>query len=118
MVYRLKQFQIPAEILSKLHAIAPPHDNIGADKKIWLDDRRGNFTVSSAYRILAGTLDTNSTQINQNLPKIWQIESLERVHIFKWLIVHDRLLTNSRMASWYIVQPLEVSIESQISKST
>jgi hypothetical protein len=95
----LHQF-FPDTLLQKLYAIVPPHDTNGDDVMLWPGNNLGQFTVSSAYNKLECGMRMSAQHTDQLWTKIWRIPSLERVRVFMWLIKHDRILTNFRLARW------------------
>jgi ribonuclease HI len=97
--FDLLQQVVPSSIVQKLHAIVPPHASHEADKQFWPGTATGIFTVSSAYYML--TKETLN-DVNKRWKGIWKIESIERIRVFVWLLVHDRLLTKARLARWQL----------------
>jgi ribonuclease HI len=100
--FHMIQNLIPPHISEKLHAIVPPHDSQGSDMLFWPGTTSGLFSVSSAYHIIAG--DTTK-EAERRWMQIWKIKSIERVRVFIWQLVHDRLLTKSRLYRWHIGNP-------------
>jgi hypothetical protein len=82
-----------------MHAIVPPHENQGEDVQLWPGTSMGEFTVAAAYQALTGAT-TNENDMKWT--KIWKIDSIERIKVFVWQLVHDRLLTKARLAKWQI----------------
>jgi hypothetical protein len=58
--------------------------------------------VSNAYHLIAGDTTVGA---EKKWKRIWKIESIERVRVFIWQLVHDRLLTKARLARWRIGSP-------------
>jgi mannosylglycoprotein endo-beta-mannosidase len=90
---------VPNFVIQKMHAIVPPHENQGEDVQLWPGTSMGEFTVAVAYQALTGAT-TNENDMNWT--KIWKIDSIERIKVFVWQLVHDRLLTKARLAKWQI----------------
>jgi hypothetical protein len=67
---------------------------------LWPGNNLGQFTVSSAYNKLECGMRMSAQHTDQLWTKIWRIPSLERVRVFMWLIKHDLILTNFRLARW------------------
>jgi ribonuclease HI len=100
--FDLLQQYLPSSTIQKLHAIVPPHASNEEDKQFWPGTTSGQFTASSAYYMLTkNTLN----DVNKRWKEIWKIESIERIRVFVWLLVHDRLLTKSRLARWQLGNP-------------
>ncbi|KAK2380517.1 phragmoplast orienting kinesin [Trifolium repens] len=101
--YNILQNLIPQSIIQKLHAIVPPHDSQGKDVSLWPGTSTGAFTVSAAYHLITGDIMKHA---DKKWAQVWKIEGMERVKVFTWQLVHDRLLTKSRLARWNITSPL------------
>jgi hypothetical protein len=101
--YNMLQNVIPHPLIQKFYAIVPPHDSQGKDVALWPGTNTGGFTVSAAYHLLTG--DTMK-QADKKWTQVWKIEGMERIKVFLWQLVHDRLLTKSRLARWNISSPL------------
>jgi hypothetical protein len=100
--FELLQQSLPSSIIQKLHAIVPPHPSQEEDIQLWPGTATGHFTVSSAYYMITRhTLN----DANKRWKEIWKIESIERIRVFVWLLVHDRLLTKSWLARWQLGNP-------------
>ncbi|MCH84271.1 RNA-directed DNA polymerase (Reverse transcriptase), partial [Trifolium medium] len=92
----------PGEVINKLRSVVPPsHDN-ELDVQLWPGNRMGVFTVAEAYRRLAGF---HMQQEARQWKQVWRIEATERVRVFIWQIMHDKLLTNWRLAKWNLCRP-------------
>jgi hypothetical protein len=66
---------------------------------VWPGNRMGEFTVSSAYGMLAkNQMDGNTTRWR----RIWKLGVIERIRVFVWQISHDRLLTKQKLARWQL----------------
>jgi hypothetical protein len=70
---------------------------------LWSGTSKGAFTVSATYQLLTG--DTMK-QAEKKWAQIWKIEGIDRIKVFLWQLVHDRLLTKSHLARWNISSPL------------
>jgi hypothetical protein len=88
---------VPTSIIQKLQAIVPPHTSHEEDVQLWPGTNTGQFTVSAAYHLITGdAMKCGEKKWSQ----IWKINSMERVRVFIWQLVHDRLMTNTRLARW------------------
>jgi ribonuclease HI len=88
---------VPNTIIKKMQAIVPPHVNQGEDIQLWPGTSMGNFTVASAYQLIANDLVDN---VDKKWSQIWKLDVIERVRVFIWQLTHDRILTNARLARW------------------
>ncbi|CAN1824010.1 Putative ribonuclease H protein At1g65750 [Linum perenne] len=70
----------------------PPSPTGGDDELIWGPDPKGLFSIKSAYEILAAI---DRSVVDQRWKAVWNWQGLNRVRLFLWLAVHNRLLTNS-----------------------
>lgn len=69
----------------------PPSQENERDVHLCPGDRLRNFSVSSAYKILQGSLDDFCSSLWK---VIWKLQVTERVRFFVWKIKHGRLTTN------------------------
>jgi ribonuclease HI len=90
---------VPNSIVQKMHAIVPPHASHDNDIQFWPGTNTGHFTVAAAYRLITGG---DMHDGDKKWSQIWKINSMERVRVFIWQMVHDRLKTKARLASWQI----------------
>jgi hypothetical protein len=49
--------------------------------------------------------------------RLWEIGVLERIRCFKWLLEHDRVLTNSRLSSMHLGAALSVHCKETVKTS-
>jgi hypothetical protein len=88
---------VPTSIIQKLQAIVPHHTSHEEDVQLWPGTNTGQFTVSAAYHLITGDAMKRD---EKKWSQIWKINSMERVRVFIWQLVHDRLMTNTRLARW------------------
>ncbi|KAK2417953.1 hypothetical protein QL285_040194 [Trifolium repens] len=93
---------VPDSIIQKMHAIVPPHTSYGDDIKLWPGNRAGSFTVSAAYQLI--TLETTDI-VDRTWNSVWKIDCIERIKVFMWQLIHDRLLTKAKLAKWHVSDP-------------
>lgn len=63
-----------------------------ADKVSWMNARSGKFTVNEAYMLTAeGSKDDGW----EGWRMLWKMRIQQRVKVFAWIMVHDKLMTNS-----------------------
>ncbi|KAF7813509.1 ribonuclease H [Senna tora] len=73
----------------------PPNPNRSSDSLCWGLHGDGRFSVRKAYHLLE----------DANLPRgnwkwIWKLNTTERVRVFMWQVIHQRLPTKDRCAAW------------------
>ncbi|CAJ2653650.1 unnamed protein product [Trifolium pratense] len=102
---------LPTSVLQKLVAIPPPEDAQDDDINYWPAGKHGNFTVASAYNILA---DINCQHNNTTWNIVWKIQACERVRAFVWLLKHGRMLTHYRMSKMNLGLPFCTFCEDEI----
>ncbi|XVE48701.1 hypothetical protein DITRI_Ditri01bG0023300 [Diplodiscus trichospermus] len=87
---RLQQI-LPADIILQLNATLLRDDHEAEDKFMWGLNSSGHFSVKSAYM----SLRQNFGEVCDDLwRQIWRIKAPQRVHVFIWLALHGRLMTN------------------------
>ncbi|KAA3460139.1 reverse transcriptase [Gossypium australe] len=83
---------LPDDKLKRIVSIPPPHPDDGEDRIIWARSGSGSFSIRSAY----WALKENSWRPKDDDWKIvWKYKGPQRVKIFLWLVVNQKLLTNS-----------------------
>ncbi|CAA0830665.1 Polynucleotidyl transferase- ribonuclease H-like superfamily protein [Striga hermonthica] len=81
----------PSSVIMQIAGIAPPREQAGADRMIWVASHDGDFSTRTAYRALAPQ-PRDPDRVLWKL--IWRTQVPQRVRSFLWLTAHDRLLTN------------------------
>ncbi|CAN1780458.1 Putative ribonuclease H protein At1g65750 [Linum perenne] len=71
--------------------MSPPAASQGEDQWIWGLSKDGKFTIKSAYLLLQ-----NASSGQDMWNSIWQWKGPNRVRLFLWLAIQDKLLTNSQ----------------------
>ena len=84
---------ISPDLLSRIRALLPPRYDYGDDLVLWPGNSIGEFSVASSYNLLSNFPNSEPSSL---WPHVWKLRTPERVRSFIWLLVHDRLLTNSR----------------------
>jgi hypothetical protein len=85
-----------------MHAIVLPHDSYGEDVQLWPGNRAGNFTVSVAYHLITREM---TYIMDKTWTRVWKIDCIERIKVFIWQLIHDRLLTKAKLAQWHVGDP-------------
>ncbi|KAL4361411.1 hypothetical protein GQ457_04G027310 [Hibiscus cannabinus] len=91
---------LPQAVLDKVSAIQPPSAALGQDLPGWRWEHNHCFFTRSAYSAL--DIDVYSTR-NFNWRLVWFIQLPQRIRVFLWLAVHDRLLTNVERKRCHLV---------------
>jgi hypothetical protein len=97
---------VPSSIIQKMHAIVLPHDSYGEDVQLWPGNRAGNFTVSVAYHLITREM---TYIVDKTWTRVWKIDCIERIKVFIWQLIHDRLLTKAKLARWHLGDPFCVN---------
>ncbi|PNY12420.1 ribonuclease H [Trifolium pratense] len=87
---------VPAVLQQKIAAILPPMEEYGCDERLGVGGSKYSFSVSSMYNNLC---DFHGNESDSTWNMIWKLQVPERVRAFVWLLMHDRLLTNSTKSS-------------------
>lgn len=80
---------ISVSVIDRIQAILPPLAEMGADRR--------EFSVSSAYRLVAGINDCAAVP---HWVTLWKIDVPERVRLFIWQLLHGKLLTKETKYKW------------------
>ncbi|KAK9010379.1 hypothetical protein V6N11_036890 [Hibiscus sabdariffa] len=89
---------LPADALEAIAAIKPPRPDAGADVPGWRWENNRAFSVRSAYKALTADSAAPLVPISANTiacwPRIWKLQVQQRVRVFLWLVLHQRIMTN------------------------
>ncbi|WCJ35671.1 DNAse I-like superfamily protein [Euphorbia peplus] len=85
---------LPTTYLFRLASLVILHGVGVSDGWSWSCSNSGNFSVKSAFQLLSGEAAGDSV-VSQVWKKVWTVRVSERVRCFLWLVVHNRILTNS-----------------------
>ncbi|KAL4353175.1 hypothetical protein GQ457_06G017320 [Hibiscus cannabinus] len=83
---------LPRIALDRIASVPPPRTRLGGDFPVWRwEDKRG-FTTRSAYAFLVLDSGTHYPTVWR---RIWKLVVPQRVRVFVWVTLHERLLTNA-----------------------
>ncbi|CAN1848775.1 Putative ribonuclease H protein At1g65750 [Linum perenne] len=89
--WRFLSNYLPPQCILQVAGMQSPKLESGEDDLIWGPDQNGQFSIKSAYEVLA----TTRTKENGLLWKtVWNWSGPNHVRFFLWLTAHNRLLTN------------------------
>ncbi|GKA47117.1 LURP1-like domain-containing protein [Tanacetum coccineum] len=77
--------------ISASHSVSPSHED--KDSMYWGCSSIGKFSMKSALKFIRNEGDT---QDYRKWEIVWKAPVFERIKMFIWLALHDRLLTNSQ----------------------
>ncbi|CAI0476266.1 unnamed protein product, partial [Linum tenue] len=90
------------EITSMKKSMEAPKLNLGEDKTIWGIERDGRFSLKFAYKLAAGALDDEP---DKDCKLFWRWKGPNRIKLFLWLVIHDRLFTDHKAHCKWELQP-------------
>jgi hypothetical protein len=64
----------------------------GRDERAGVGGKRSDFSVASMYNNICGFKKSDAQPVWN---KVWKLNVPERIRTFIWMVVHNRLLTNS-----------------------
>ncbi|KAK4282627.1 hypothetical protein QN277_013982 [Acacia crassicarpa] len=89
----------PRNIVDMFQNVLPPSPADGSDRRIWCLPDSNSVTVRAIYKCLSPHVTTD--EVSQKMWKqLWRWKGPQKVKIFAWMMVHQRLLTMSRIARW------------------
>ncbi|GAU25543.1 hypothetical protein TSUD_259770 [Trifolium subterraneum] len=83
---------MPTSFQQKIAAVLPPHVDNGRDERVGVGGNKKDFSVTSMYNNLCGF---NKDDAHYMWGRVWKLKAPERVRTFIWLVMHNKLLTNS-----------------------
>ncbi|CAN1759813.1 Putative ribonuclease H protein At1g65750 [Linum perenne] len=87
---KLVQF-LPLATVNLVMGMTPPQADRGDDDWVWGIEKDGKFSVKSAYRIVC---NLGETKMADPWLSVWKWKGPQRVKLFLWLAVHEKILTN------------------------
>ena len=78
-------------IYNRIVAAQPPYADQGQDCLAWKHTNDGTFSVASAYEVLSGQLNLQSSRLAK---LVWDWKCPMRLNLFLWRVVNDALPTN------------------------
>ncbi|CAN1127865.1 Putative ribonuclease H protein At1g65750 [Linum perenne] len=82
---------LPNELVEQVVGHSAPRDQLRRDIWVWGVNHDGRFTIKSAYDLIS-TPGTTAPYIRWE--KVWKWRGPQRIILFLWLALQDRLLTN------------------------
>ncbi|KAL4284826.1 hypothetical protein GQ457_16G025340 [Hibiscus cannabinus] len=83
---------LPRIALDRIASVPPPRAGLGGDFPVWRWEDKRVFTTRSAYDFLALDPGTHYPAVWK---RIWKLIVPQRVRVFVWVTLHERLLTNA-----------------------
>ncbi|CAN1311979.1 Putative ribonuclease H protein At1g65750 [Linum perenne] len=82
---------LPINAVDLVVGMTLPREDRGEDQWVWGEESHGRFSIRSAYRLIC-----NQPALNFLDPwkSVWRWKGPNRIRVFLWLAVQDRLLTN------------------------
>lgn len=85
---------LPIEILNMILDYPIMNNTNREDRKNWEYDPNGRFILSSAYNLITNQRLTITPLPNKVFRKIWQAKVPNKIKIFLWTLLYDRLPTS------------------------
>jgi hypothetical protein len=89
--WSLLQDWLPKDIQYKIAAIFPPNVENGRDERCIVGGNNNGFSINIVYQNLCGF---HKEGADPKWSKIWKFSVSERVKVFMWLVLNNRILTN------------------------
>lgn len=90
---------LPNNVILRIAAIKPPLNNCGRDEIRWAHSKTWLFTVKSAYLSL---IQQQSALDDPGWKIIWKWQGPQRIKMFLWLAVQNKLKTKAELARRHI----------------
>lgn len=84
---------LPDSVLQEIVSHELVEDEEAIDEIYWNGSPSGGFTISSALNIIRNVEETEDDQ-SKKWALIWKAPVPQRVRLFMWLLIQDRLMTN------------------------
>ncbi|KAK8976477.1 hypothetical protein V6N11_007820 [Hibiscus sabdariffa] len=98
---------LPQQNLECVASIYPTNGTIGDDLPRWRWEKNGRFSTKSAYNYLCRETDDGRDSIWR---RIWKLNVPQRVRVFVWLSMHERILTNMERVRRHCTESLQCEI--------
>ncbi|XP_061339719.1 uncharacterized protein LOC133286328 [Gastrolobium bilobum] len=90
---------LPSNVSNMIYSFLAPHDEDRPDRLIWSFNNSHLITVKEIYNRLYGHAIVDA-EAREMWKCLWSWNGPQKVKIFGWKLLHHRLLTKSRIASW------------------
>ncbi|KAK6930866.1 Reverse transcriptase zinc-binding domain [Dillenia turbinata] len=90
----LEMSLLPREKVVEIKSIIIPEVEVSPEKFCWLGNEDGTFSAASAYDIIR-SMRLKEIPSHMDWSWMWRADSPERVSLFLWLAVNNRLMTNA-----------------------
>ncbi|XP_061354128.1 uncharacterized protein LOC133298795 [Gastrolobium bilobum] len=91
---------LPLNIVDIIRSVLPPNAYDGPDRKIWGIHKSQSVSVSFLYDYLSNYEVIDDDVVKKTWNRLWTWKGPQRIKIFIWKMLHQKLLTNSYMSSW------------------
>ncbi|KAK8480524.1 hypothetical protein V6N11_037884, partial [Hibiscus sabdariffa] len=91
---------LPRVALDQIALVPPPRAGLGGDFPVWRWEDKRVFTTRSAYAFLTPGSEIHNTEVWKRL---WKLAVPQRVRVFVWVALHERMLTNMERVRRHIV---------------
>ncbi|KAK9035735.1 hypothetical protein V6N11_077766 [Hibiscus sabdariffa] len=98
---------LPEEVLDRIAAYPTPKAQYGSDVPGWRWDDKQIFSVRSSYAFLKRD-DGNHRHCHWR--RIWSLKVPQRVHVFMWLTVHGKHMSNAERVRRHLAMSAECPI--------
>ncbi|KAK8588204.1 hypothetical protein V6N12_022660 [Hibiscus sabdariffa] len=98
---------LPEEVLDRIAAYPTPKAQYGSDVPGWRWDDKQIFSVRSAYAFLKRD---DGNHRHRHWRRIWSLKVPQRVHVFMWLTVHGKHMSNAERVRRHLATSAECPI--------
>lgn len=90
---------LPNDVLKRIAAHELVEDENAGDLLYWKGDKKGAFSIKYAMKIIRNDM---SNEPHKQWDLVWKAPVQQRVRVFLWLLMHDRVLCNVNRMKRYL----------------
>ncbi|MFQ6623165.1 hypothetical protein Gotur_001529 [Gossypium turneri] len=98
---------LPEDLIGRISSIQPPHPLVGLDKILWTGTSSGCFSIKSAYHKVK---ESSWNSVEEAWKLHWKVEVPQRVRVFLWLVLKQRLLTQAERLRRGVINDARCSV--------
>ncbi|CAN1755653.1 Putative ribonuclease H protein At1g65750 [Linum perenne] len=105
---------LPSDLVLQVGGMIPPRRDAGDDVLVWGLEENGKFSIKSTYGLLK---DFRLDEQNGCWQKVWKWKGPNRIKHFMWIVMQDKLLTNTERVKRHLSSSDSCAVCSQGSES-
>ncbi|CAN1822233.1 hypothetical protein LINPERHAP1_LOCUS29903 [Linum perenne] len=90
---------LPAQTVNLVMGMTPLQEERGEDEWVWGGEKNGQLSIKAPYRIVC---NLGETRLVDPWLSVWKWKGPNRIRLFLWLALHEKILTNVGRKWWFM----------------